>query len=59
MSFEITQKAAVAGFAIVAGVSAVSSLAVDLATELGLTVAGFTREGGCTVYTGQERITPG
>ena len=55
VSFEIIQKAAVAGFRIVAGVSAVSSLAVDLATELGVSVAGFTRNGGCYVDGG--RIT--
>lgn len=56
VSFEIVQKAAVAGFRIVAGVSAVSSLAVDLAEELGLSLAGFTRDGGCTVYVDGGRL---
>jgi FdhD protein len=57
VSFEIVQKAAVAGFPIVAGVSAVSSLAIDLADELGLTLLGFVRNGGFNTYTHQERIT--
>lgn len=56
VSFEMVQKAAVAGFSIVAGVSAASSLAVDLGKELGVTVVGFVREGGCNVYAGFERI---
>lgn len=56
VSFEIVQKAAVAGFPIVAGVSAVSSLAADLAVELGLTVIGFVRDGGFNIYTGEDRI---
>lgn len=56
VSFEMVQKAAVAGFSIVAGVSAASSLAVDLAEELGVTVAGFVRGEGCNVYAGFERI---
>lgn len=56
VSFEIVQKAAVAGFRIVAGVSAVSSLAVDLAEEFGLTVLGFVRGADFNVYTGEDRI---
>jgi len=56
VSFEIMQKAAVAGFPIIAGVSAVSSLAVDLAEELGMTVLGFVRGGGLNVYSGSDRI---
>lgn len=56
VSFEITQKAAVAGISLVCGVSAASSLAVDLAGEMGMTVVGFLREGGFTVYAGEERI---
>ena len=56
VSFEIVQKAAVAGFPIVAGVSAVSSLAADLAEELQLTVIGFVRNGGFNVYTCADRI---
>ena len=56
VSFEIVQKAAVAGISLVCGVSAASSLAVDLAEEFGMTVVGFLREGSFTVYTGEERI---
>ena len=59
ISFEIIQKAAVAGIPIVAGVSAASSLAVDLGDELGMTVVGFLRETGFTVYCGPDRIGPG
>lgn len=57
VSFEITQKAAVAGISLICGVSAASSLAVDLAAEFDMTVIGFLREGGFTVYTGEERLS--
>jgi FdhD protein len=56
VSFEIVQKAAVAGLSLVCGVSAASSLAVDLAEEFHMTVIGFLRDNGFTVYTGEERI---
>lgn len=56
VSFEITQKAAVAGIPLICGVSAASSLAVDLAEELGMTVVGFLRHGEFTIYTGERRI---
>jgi len=52
VSFEIVQKAAVVGIPCVAGISAASSLAVDLARELGVTVVGFVRGGGFNLYTG-------
>jgi len=57
VSFELVQKAAVAGLSVLAGVSAASSLAVDLADEVGLTVAGFVRPGGFNLYTHPRRIT--
>lgn len=56
VSFEIVQKAAVAGISIVCGVSAASSLAVDLAEEFGMTLVGFLRDSGFTLYTGQQRL---
>ena len=56
ISFEITQKAAVVGIPVVAGVSAASSLAAELGAELGLTVIGFTRGDRFVVYSGAERL---
>ena len=57
ISFEITQKAAVAGIAVVAGVSAASSLAVELATDLGMTLIGFVRGDGMVVYADRSRVS--
>jgi len=56
-SFEIIQKAAVAKLAVVASVSAASSLAIDLATRTGLTLATFVRGGRFNLCTRPDRVT--
>ena len=56
ISFEMVQKAAVAGIPIICGVSGASSLAADLGEELGLTVIGFLRGDSFNVYSGPGRI---
>lgn len=57
VSFEITQKAVMAGIPILAAVSAPSSLAVDLAAQSGVTLVAFLRDESMNVYTRTDRIT--
>jgi FdhD protein len=57
LSFELVQKAAVAGAPILVGVGAPTSLAVDLASDRGMTLCGFARGTRVNVYCGEERVS--
>jgi FdhD protein len=56
LSFELVQKAAVAGAPILVGVGAPTSLAVSLAADRGMTLCGFARGDSVNVYAGEERV---
>jgi FdhD protein len=56
LSFELVQKAAVAGAPILVGVGAPSSLAISLADDRGMTLCGFARRGSVNVYTHPQRV---
>jgi FdhD protein len=57
LSFELVQKAAVAGAPILVGVGAPSSLAIELAEDRNITLCGFARRGRINVYTHPDRVT--
>ena len=56
LSFELVQKAAVAGAPLLVGVGAPTSLAIALAADRAMTLCGFARGGSVNIYTGEERL---
>jgi FdhD protein len=58
-SFELTQKAMMAGIPVLAAISAPSSLAAELATELGMTLVGFMQGSSMVIYAGDQRVVSG
>jgi FdhD protein len=59
LCFELVQKAAVAGAPILVGVGAPTSLAIELARDVGMTLCGFARGDSMNVYSGAERVSDG